>query len=122
MNTTSLYIKNMVCNRCIKVVNEEISKLGFAVEDIELGRVKVTGNLNEREISQIDSILRSNGFEIIEDNNSRIINQLKTRVIELIHYDPEMTGHINISQYLAVRSDTVILSEQAFLTSSRHHA
>ena len=35
MNT--LFIKNMVCNRCIMVVRNELEKLGYHVQQIKLG-------------------------------------------------------------------------------------
>ena len=41
MNNTTLYIKNMVCNRCIMVVQDLLGKLGFTVLHIELGKVLI---------------------------------------------------------------------------------
>ena len=35
----TLYIKNMVCNRCIIVVQNELDKLGLGVKNIKLGEV-----------------------------------------------------------------------------------
>ena len=36
---TTLFIKNMVCNRCIMVVQNELDKLDFDVKNIKLGEV-----------------------------------------------------------------------------------
>lgn len=36
MKKTTIYIKNMVCNRCIRVVNEDLEKMGIGIESIEL--------------------------------------------------------------------------------------
>ena len=36
-----LIIKNMVCNRCIKVVREELEKLGYIVNNITLGEAEI---------------------------------------------------------------------------------
>ena len=33
-----LYIKNMVCDRCVMVVRERLLALGLEVEAVELGR------------------------------------------------------------------------------------
>ena len=35
----SLFIKNMVCNRCIMVVRQELEKLGLDVKSVTLGEV-----------------------------------------------------------------------------------
>ena len=34
---TNLYIKNMVCDRCKMVVNQELEKLGYHPEKVALG-------------------------------------------------------------------------------------
>lgn len=38
MNNTTLYIKNMVCYRCIMVVEDLLAKLGFTPLHVELGK------------------------------------------------------------------------------------
>ena len=38
---TTLYIKNMVCDRCIKVVSEELTNLGYEVIKIKLGEAVI---------------------------------------------------------------------------------
>ena len=39
MNNTTLYIKNMVCYRCIMVVEDLLAKLGFTPLHVELGKL-----------------------------------------------------------------------------------
>ena len=96
-----LHIKNMVCNRCIKVVNEELTNMGYSVSSIELGEVNLIGNLKEKDIEQIRQVLIDNGFELIDDRKSQIINRIKTIIIEYIHYDREKPGNVNLSDLLA---------------------
>ena len=76
-----LHIKNMVCNRCIRVVNEELTNMGYSVSSIELGEVKLKDNLKEKDIEQIRHVLLDNGFELIDDRKSQIINRIKTIII-----------------------------------------
>jgi len=63
----TLTIKNMVCNRCIKVVKEELEKLNLEVEKIELGEVKISGE--KIPLDKIKIALEENGFKLIEDKN-----------------------------------------------------
>lgn len=79
----SLNIKNMVCNRCIKVVREEIEKLGYRVLEISLGEA-VIESIKKINVSQIENILKQNGFELIDDKNSRLIEKIKLTVISKI--------------------------------------
>ena len=101
MASTTLHIKNMVCNRCIKVVDEEITNLNFHIENIKLGRVELSRQPEDSELNKIKEVLQENGFELIDDKKSQLIDAIKTVIIELIHYNKEKAEHINISDFLA---------------------
>ena len=101
MPSTILHIKNMVCNRCIKVVKEELSELGYTIKNIELGEVALKEDLAEKDLEKITEVLSDNGFELIDDRKSRIINRIKTLIIEFIHHDREKPEHMNLSDFLS---------------------
>ena len=101
MNLTTLHIKNMVCNRCIKVVRDEFAKLNLEIEEIELGKVIVSSNLNDVQISEIRNVLNENGFELIDDKKSKLIDSIKTLIIEKIHHSNEVLESINSSDYIS---------------------
>lgn len=91
----------MVCNRCIKVVNDELDKLGFKILSIELGKVEIQKKIDDAHIKTISEVLNNNGFELIDDKKSKLIDKIKTTIIELIHYQKEKAEHINISDFLS---------------------
>jgi AraC-like DNA-binding protein len=98
---STLHVKNMVCPRCIRVVREELEKLGITVTDITLGEVKV--NYDPDEISQeaISKTLLENGFELLIDKKAKIIEQIKNYIINVVHYDdPGKYEQINFSNLL----------------------
>ena len=101
MNRTTLYIKNMVCPRCIKTVEEEINKIGLIVKHIELGKVELEGQIEDEIIKKIDKALTENGFELIDDKKSKIIEKIKTIIIEIIHHKKEIPDNVNISDFIA---------------------
>ena len=96
-----LHIKNMVCNRCIKVVAEELTKLGMSIKKIELGMVEIASQPESVSIDKISEVLKKSGFELIDDKKSQLIGQIKTIVIEFIHYNKEKAEHINFSDFLS---------------------
>ncbi len=100
MASSILHIKNMVCNRCIKVVKEELSSLKYTVASIELGEVQLREDLKDDDLGKIRQVLSNNGFELIDDRKSQIINRIKTLIIEYIHYDREKPEHENLSEFL----------------------
>jgi AraC-like DNA-binding protein len=91
----------MVCNRCIKVVQEELVGLGYKIASIELGEVILEEPLSEMDTDRIREKLTQNGFELIDDKKGLIINRIKTLIIEYIHYDREKPDYVNLSDYLA---------------------
>ncbi|HSL90416.1 MAG TPA: AraC family transcriptional regulator [Ignavibacteriaceae bacterium] len=100
----TLNIKNMVCNRCIKVVSEEIKKLGYKVLDISLGEVIISGYDNI-DMDKIKLVLEENGFELIDDKNSRIIEKVKLTIINKIRDLSEgNTSKVNFVKEIADES------------------
>jgi AraC family transcriptional regulator len=83
--STVLYVKNMVCDRCIRVVREELSGLGYDVRRVELGEVEIAGAATQADLGVIKETFLRSGFELIEDKNAQIIEAVKTAIIALVH-------------------------------------
>ena len=103
---STLYIRNMVCNRCIRVVEEEFEKLGLSIKNISLGEVIVENQLSEEILERIRRVLEDNGFELIEDRRMRTIEQIKLLILELIRDEEKSGGKINISEFLSDKLNT----------------
>jgi AraC-like DNA-binding protein len=101
MNNTVLHIKNMVCPRCIKVVQAEFEKLNIPVQYIELGKVTTNKELHSEQIESIRKVLEENGFELIEEKKSQLIDNIKTLIIDKIHHSKDDNKAINSSDYIA---------------------
>ncbi len=97
----SLEVKNMVCNRCIKVIKNELNNNGFEIESIELGKIVFETSISEEDRIKIENILMKEGFELLEDRESKIINQVKTLIINHVHYGREKPYHQNFSDFLS---------------------
>jgi len=100
INMSVLFIKNMVCNRCIMVVQNEMDKLGLAVEHIKLGEVTLEKEPAASERTVLEGALVSLGFQVIDDKKSRIIEQIKNVIIELVHHQDNDTK-TNLSDVLS---------------------
>lgn len=78
----------MVCNRCKAAVKNELEKAGLAAGQIELGEVTLKESPAPAQLEQLRAGLKPLGFELIDDQKSRLIEQIKTQIIELVHYSP----------------------------------
>lgn len=94
-----LYIKNMVCNRCIMVVEEELKKLHISPLSVELGEVTLAENMTEELKESIRTVLEPLGFELIDDKRVRIVEQVKNLIIDLVHHKDNLLK-TNLSDYL----------------------
>ncbi len=64
MSAIRLLIKNMVCNRCIRVVREELEKLSLTVVDVQLGQALIEP-VAGCTLEMIRTALQINGFELL---------------------------------------------------------
>jgi len=95
----------MVCNRCIKVVREEFEKLGLLVKNIKLGEVEVVNDEKKMDLKKINDVLLANGFELLDNKNSKVIEKIKILVINLIQsVDSGNDINVNFSEYLSDQS------------------
>lgn len=90
----------MVCGRCIKVVSEEMDKLGIKYNSVQLGEVELSSNLSNDKLDKLKSVLLENGFELIDDSKTKVIESVKTLIIKSI-YQSNKPDEINYSDYLA---------------------
>lgn len=98
----TLYIKNMVCNRCIMVVKAQLESLGLHPLSVELGRAELSEDADEPVLQAVRKVLEPLGFELIDDHRSRLTEQIKTAVIELVHHHTPLPA-VNLSDYLSSR-------------------
>ncbi|HET6272815.1 MAG TPA: AraC family transcriptional regulator [Bacteroidota bacterium] len=101
-STTTLHIRNMVCNRCIKVVGEELKNLGLDVRSLSLGEAVVGGEVQGALLESVKRALEQNGFELIEDRRIKTIERIKQAILKLVRseaLETEFSG--KYSEYLA---------------------
>jgi YesN/AraC family two-component response regulator len=90
----------MVCSRCKMVVKSELEKLGLQLLSVELGEVETTNPITSEQKEAIEEQMKSFGFEVIDDKKSRIIDKIKTLIIELVHQHNAQLN-TNLSDYLS---------------------
>lgn len=80
----------MVCHRCKMVVKTELEKLELHPVNIALGEVVIEEKeLSTAQLHEVDEALKAVGFELIDNRKSKLIEGIKTFVIDTIHYKDE---------------------------------
>jgi AraC-like DNA-binding protein len=91
----------MVCPRCIKAVKQILSDLHISTESVSLGEVVLSEPLSGAQRRQLYEILKEEGFELLDDGRTVLINKIKTMLIEIVRYDTQVPAGMKLSEYLS---------------------
>lgn len=100
-NNIALVVKNMVCNRCIKVIREELMKYNIDFVRIDFGTIYFDHIITEKEKETLIRILKKEGFELVEGREARIVNKIKGLVIKKIHHGKEKSKYKIFSNFIS---------------------
>ncbi|MBJ7882596.1 helix-turn-helix domain-containing protein [Gelidibacter salicanalis] len=89
------WVKNMVCNRCLKVITQELQELGVTVLSLELGRLLVEApkKTNNEIVKAVTTVLHANEFGIVQNEEDMLTERIKIILIEQLQ---ELPLHIKI--------------------------
>lgn len=107
-----IYVKNMVCPRCVDSVKNIFNDLKIDFLQVELGEVTTSNQISTDQKRLLESNLHDRGFKLLEDQNSKAIAQIKSTIIEQIHYSKEPLA-VNFSTFLSdkLNQDYISLSK-----------
>lgn len=120
-----LHIKNMVCPRCVTVVEQTLEDLGLEVEEVELGRALIEAN-GALPVDKITKQLEEHGFELIRNKDQQLIEQIKKVLLLYVRELEESEESFKLSDYLAGQlhqnysSLSALFSEQEEITIEKY--
>ena len=99
IETTTIQIKNMVCDRCIKVVNDVLKALGANVVSVNLGNATFVSN-KSISVESIENSLYKNGFQILLSNEEKMVEKIKNAITQLIYQNKTNNANFSLSTYI----------------------
>jgi len=96
-----LLIKNMVCDRCITVVRQQIEALGHQISQVELGQVELARPLNASSLKDLESALLGHGFELLKGTDAIAVEKVKKLILDHLYRHVQKPNSMNFSDYLA---------------------
>lgn len=87
-----LYIKNMVCDRCMAAVRRELEKEGLPFKAIQLGEVELEAEAPKEQLERLSKGLQEAGFELLDDRKAKIVEKIKNVIVSLVHRNEEETN------------------------------
>lgn len=124
--TRVIYIRNMVSRCCITLIREKLQSNGVHVHDISLGKATVSYDESQILFSGVEDLLKGYGFTLLEKREERLVNDIKTAVVELIHEMNNVNSIVRKSEYLVEKLGysypylSKIFSEHEHITLERY--
>ncbi|MFT3678878.1 MAG: helix-turn-helix domain-containing protein [Ferruginibacter sp.] len=102
MQTEILFIKNMVCHRCILAVEDIVHNLDIASYRIRTGEIHLLENLQAGKRVLLAGQLNRIGLEIIDNRVSSLVEKIKHAVIKKARNEvAEKEIKLKLSAYLS---------------------
>lgn len=95
-----LYIKNMVCNRCIMVVKQVLAKLKLQPAIVSMGEVELQKPASEKQLLQLNDRLKELGFELLDNQKQKQIEKIKNLLIKKVQ-SGDLEEHFSITDFLS---------------------
>ena len=100
-----LYIRNMVCNRCIMVVKQELEKLKLMPAVVNMGEVELSKPATDKKLIEFSDILNALGFELLDNQKQKQIEKIKNLLIKKVQ-SGEVEEHFTITGFLSKAMNT----------------
>jgi len=101
VQSRTIYIKFMVSRCCQKIVRGHLDKLKIAHGVVELGQVELRKPLTSEDREELKVELLKEGFELLDDPRSVLIERIANIIIDMVHNSKEMPN-VNFSDFLSV--------------------
>jgi AraC-like DNA-binding protein len=95
-----IHIKNMVCDRCIMAVRQQLEAAGLAYKRVQLGQVELAETPSSDQLESLREGLREWGFELLDDKRSQVVEKIKTAIVSLIHGQDADEFNLKLSAHL----------------------
>lgn len=107
-----IFIKNMVCGRCISAVQTIFDDAKIPLKFIVLGEVETEQNLSQEQLNSIEKALNETGFERIKDSSHQLVEKIKNLIITKIT-DLDIAESFLFSEFLSseLHKDYSLLSK-----------
>lgn len=116
----------MVCDRCVIVVREALTRLGLPLTNVNLGEADFSRKLRVDEQEKMAETLAAVGFEVLKEKKDILVEKIKSLVIAQVR-NASANYEINFSEVLsaALHHDysylSNLFSEVEGVTIERYH-
>ena len=97
----TVFIKGMVCNRCITTVTQELQQLGIELDEVNLGEVKFAVKAPFTDYHSLNKKLEPLGFHVLENKRSKLAKEVKQIAADVYSGEFDFPHRFRFSDLLA---------------------
>lgn len=124
-----IYVKNMVCDRCIMMVKDILENIDLRYVSVDLGEIDFGnhygGNLSNDQQKILSNALENLGFSILSDKKSKLIEDAKILCLNYLSNieDPDkknLSEHLSAAMGLEYNYISNVFSSVEGITIEQH--
>lgn len=102
MASNILFVKNMVCHRCILAVSEILKNLSIPFQQVSIGEIHLAENLTKEQNELVCTNLAEIGLELIDNRMRGIVEKIKQLVLQKARKEVDAKEHkLKLSVFLS---------------------
>lgn len=102
-----LFIKNIVCPRCISSVEQLLKNNKLQAKYVRLGETELAKDPGEKKLKQFADDLKRTGFKLLDDSRKQLIEKMKNIIIT------QVSKYANIKDTKVRKlADSIIASQE----------
>lgn len=94
-----IFIKNMVCPRCIMSVESILKQNNLVVKYVNLGEAELLKKPSKQQLQKLTEDLNKVGFELLDNQKKQLIEQIKSLLIQKVQQG-NIEEHFSIYKFL----------------------
>jgi AraC-like DNA-binding protein len=94
-----IFIKNMVCPRCVQSVEQILKNNKMEARNVLLGEVELIKLPGKDQLKRFADDLGKVGFELLDDRKTQLINRMKTLLIGTVQAGA-IEEHFSLQKYI----------------------
>ena len=102
MSAAIVLVKNMVCHRCVLVVEDILRSRSIPFQKVVIGEINLAESFSANHRDELMTAFAKVGFELIDSHAGALIEKIKQMVLKRARNEGnEMENKIKLSNYLA---------------------
>jgi AraC-like DNA-binding protein len=90
MVSTKRYVKYMVSLRCKMILKKELKNIDLKYAISPHGAIEFLEEVTQAQFEELNKNLQKSGLELLDQNDSMLIDRIINTIIEVVHYSDEL--------------------------------